>query len=345
MKIASDDEPWFTQPLKRLDRKRRREFNRNRSSPKYKQLCGLYKAKLTSAKRKYKRNMIDSIKEAKPGEWYSMLKRITRFDQGKSEELQVEEISHLSNQEQAERIADKQAEISNLYKEVQLTDIVIPPFSKEDIPQFSLRQVKEYILRLKSNKSTPPGDIPVKIIKEFSECLSIPLCDIINSSLKQGHWPTCYKKEVITPIPKEYPVLTMDMLRPISSLSSFNKVQEMAVVEMIASDMKAKLDPTQYGNRKRTSITHYLIRMLHRILSETDRNSRGEIKAVLCTLIDWKQAYSRQSHILGVQSFSDNGVRPSLIPLLTSYFQSREMRIKWHGILSQPRRMPGSGPM
>ena len=43
----------------------------------------------------------------------------------------------------------------------------------------------------------------------------------------------------------------MDMLRPISSLSSFNKVQEMAVVEMIASDMKAKLDPTQYGNRKK----------------------------------------------------------------------------------------------
>mgnify|MGYP006908580915 FL=1 len=194
--------------------------------------------------------MIESI-ILKPGEWYSMLKRTTRFDQGKSEELHVEEISHLSNQEQAERIADKQAEISNLYKEVQLTDIVIPPFSQEDIPQFSSRQVKEYILRLKSNKSTPLWDIPVKIIKEFSECLSIPLCDIINSSLNQGHWPTCYKKEVITPIPKEYPVLTMDMLRPISSLSSFNKVQEMAVVEMIASDMKAKLDPTQYGNRKK----------------------------------------------------------------------------------------------
>ena len=138
--------------------------------------------------------MIESI-ILKPGEWYSMLKRITRFDQGKSEELHVEEISHLSNQEQAERIADKQAEISNLYKEVQLTDIVIPPFSQEDIPQFSSRQVKEYILRLKSNKSTPPGDIPVKIIKEFSECLSIPLCDIINRSLNQGHCLPAIKRK------------------------------------------------------------------------------------------------------------------------------------------------------
>ena len=91
------------------------------------------------------------------------------------------------------------------------------------------------------------------------------------------------------------------MLRPISALTSFNKIQEMAIVEMISSDRRSKLDPTQYGNRKRTSITHYLIRMLHRILSETDKNSRGEIKAVLCTMIDWKQAYSRQSHILGVK--------------------------------------------
>ena len=85
--------------------------------------------------------------------------------------------------------------------------------------------------------------------------------------------------------------------------------------------------------------------MLHRILSETDNNSRGEINAVLCTFLDWKEAYSRQSHILGVRSFLDNGVRPSLIPLLILYFQFLEMRIKWHNQFSRPRKMPGSGAM
>ena len=61
--------------------------------------------------------------------------------------------------------------------------------------------------------------------------------------------------------------------------------------------------------------------------------------------MDWQQAYSRQSHILGVQSFAKNGVRPSLLPILTNYFQSREMRVKWQGKLSKPRQMPGSGAM
>ena len=289
--------------------------------------------------------MIDDIKSSKPDEWYSKLKRITRYDQQKSKVIQVEEISHLDDQDQTEKIADNHARISNTYKEVELSDISIPLFEDKDIPQFSTCQVREYILRLKSGKSTPPGDIPVKIVKEFASQLCVPLADIINCSIKQGHWATCFKKEVITPIPKEYPVLTIDKLRPISSLLSFNKVQEMAICEMIASDMAAKLDPTQYGNRKRTGIQHYLIRMLHRILAETDNNSRGEVKAVLCTFLDWQEAYSRQSHILGVRSFMANGVLPSLIPVLVSYFQSREMKIKWHNKLSKSRRMPGSGAM
>ena len=345
IRVASDDEPWFTQALKKLDRKKRREFNKNRNSQKYKYLSRLYSDQISKAKKKYKRAMIDTIKEAKPGEWYSSLKRISRFDQGKGEVLQVEEISHLSDQEQAEKIADHQAAISNLYKGVELKDIDIPPFTEEDIPLLGVKEVKEYILKLKVKKATPPGDIPVKIIREFAQYLSVPLCNIINSSIKEGVWVKCYKKETITPIPKEHPVLLMEMLRPISSLCSFNKVQEMAVVEMVVRDMATNLDPTQYGNRKRTSIAHYLVRMLHRILSETDNNSRGEIKAVLCTFVDWRQAYSRQSHILGVRAFAENGVRPSLLPLLTSYFQNREIRVKWHGKMSEPRQMPGSGAM
>ena len=257
----------------------------------------------------------------------------------------MEEISHLGDQEQAELIADKLAEISNTYsnKGVELKDISIPYFSPQDIPQFSNSKVKEYKSRIKTKKYCPAGDIPAKIIKEFGSYLCTPLADILNSSLLLGIWPKCYKKDIITPIPKEYPVLTIEMLRPISSLLTLNKIQEMAICKIILKDMSTFLDPTQYGNRKRRSIAHYLVRMVHRILSETDKNSRGEVNAILCTFIDRQQAYSRQSHILGIESFIENGVWPSLIPLLTNYFSSREMQVKWYGKFSKPRKMPGSG--
>ena len=64
-------------------------------------------------------------------------------------------------------IADNLSAISNSYKGVEMTDILIPPFSSKDIPHISTLKVKEYMSKIKVKKSTPPGDIPAKIIKEF----------------------------------------------------------------------------------------------------------------------------------------------------------------------------------
>ena len=182
-------------------------------------------------------------------------------------------------------------------------------------------------------------------MKRFYKYFSVPLTHILNSCLKLGEWPDIWKVEAITPVPKVYPPKKLDKLRPISGLMVFNKIAEKIFSLTIIKDMKKKLDPSQFGNQKYTSIQHYLVRMLHRVLTSLDKNAKGEVNAVLCLFIDWKQAYSRQCHTLGVQSFINNGVRPSLIPLLISYFEDRQMRVKWHGHLSQPRKLPGGGAM
>ena len=251
----------------------------------------------------------------------------------------------MTDQEQAEAIADSFSSISNEYEPVKKEEIKIPAFSNSSIPQFKPAVIRKYLEKIKTNKSTAPGDIPARIIKDFALFLCVPMADIINSGLSVGHWPKTYKRETITPTPKQYPPESREMLRPIANLCNLNKIMEKIVSEMIISDMKESLDPGQYGNQKNTSIQHYLVRLLHRVVSSLDRNSKGEVNAVLCLFVDWKQAYSRQCHTLGVQSFIKNGVRPSLIPLLVSYFEDREMRVKWHGQLSEPRKLPGGGAM
>ena len=108
---------------------------------------------------------------ARSAQWYSKLKRISNFEQNKAEFVQVDEISHLSNKEQAEAIADSFSSISNEYEQIKKEDIQIPPFSPSDIPQYTPQQVRKYLLSLKTNKSTAPGDIPARVIKEFSSYL------------------------------------------------------------------------------------------------------------------------------------------------------------------------------
>ena len=85
---------------------------------------------------------------------------------------------------------------------------------------------------------------------------------------------------------------------------------EKLLSELMISDMQSMMDPAQYGNQKGISIQHYLINMLHRILTVLDNNKKRETFAVVANLIDWNNAFPRNCPKLGVESFIHNGVRP-----------------------------------
>ena len=189
-----------------------------------------------------------------------------------------------------------------------------------------------------------PGDFPPKLIKMFAAYLAEPLTDIINTSIRRGEYPKIFKYEVSTPVPKQYPPQKISEMRNISGLLTFDKIMETLLADLMIADMKPNMDPKQYGNQKGISIQHYLIEMIHRILTALDNNSRGETFAIVASFIDWNSAFPRQCPKLGIESFMRNGVRRALIPVLTNYFQDREMSVKWHGCQSAPRKLKGGGP-
>ena len=86
------------------------------------------------------------------------------------------------------------------------------------------------------------------------------------------------------------------------------------------------------------------MKMLHKILTSVDKNSKNEAFCAIVHLVDWSQAFDRQSHKLGVQSFIENGVRPALIPVLVNFFQERKMRVTWKGHLTTLRKINGGRP-
>ena len=63
-----------------------------------------------------------------------------------------------------------------------------------------------------------PGDLPMRIIKEFCDELSQPLTHLINSCLSQGVYPNIWKVEYVTPVPKVLPPEKLKDLRKISGL-------------------------------------------------------------------------------------------------------------------------------
>ena len=342
---TSQDQVWVTPEIKQLARKKSREFFKHRKSPKWKTLSTLYEQKCKKARTDYYTNIVSDLKTSNPGQWYSKLKRMSNYDQTKTEQISVEEICQFSDEEQAEIIAENFSRISNQYDQIDSDKIARHTTrtkgNNKSMPIFEPHEVYDFLRKIKTNTATVKEDIPAKIIKEFAPELSGPLADVLNCMVSKGEYPHLWKLEMVTPVAKVQPPASVSDLRKISGLKNFSKIAEKMLGKFIISDMSKSRDPSQYGNQKGVSVNHYLIKMIHQILSSLDSTNQSEKFAVFCSLIDWKQAFDRQCPTLGVQAFVENGVRNTLIPLLVSYFENRRMIVKWHAVESRQKKLKG----
>ena len=316
---TSQDQVWVTPEIKQLARKKSREFFKHRKSPKWKTLSTLYEQKCKKARTDYYTNIVSDLKTSNPGQWYSKLKRMSNYDQTKTEQISVEEICQFSDEEQAEIIAENFSRISNQYDQIDSDKIARHTTrtkgNNKSMPIFEPHEVYDFLRKIKTNTATVKEDIPAKIIKEFAPELSGPLADVLNCMVSKGEYPHLWKLEMVTPVAKVQPPASVSDLRKISGLKNFSKIG--------------------------VSVNHYLIKMIHQILSSLDSTNQSEKFAVFCSLIDWKQAFDRQCPTLGVQAFVENGVRNTLIPLLVSYFENRRMIVKWHAVESRQKKLKG----
>ena len=344
-KTCSDDEPWFSADLKKLDRQRRREFFKHKRSQKWVDMNKKFQEKCSIEKANYYEKIVSDLKESNPSKWYSKVKRMAGIDLHSQGNMIIDELIGLTDSEQSEVIANHYSKISNEFDPVDENEFI--DYLKENrikAPHVEPRKIDKVIKTMNKKAATIKGDIPMKLISEFSVELAFPLSYLINFIFESGTYPDIWKVEHVTPVPKFYPPEQLSDLRKISGLLNFSKIADKIMGEFIAEDMKSSRDQAQYGNEKNLSIQHYIIKMLHKILLSVDKNSQSEAFSVIIQMIDWSQAFDRQSHNLGVKSFIRNGVRNSLIPVLISFFKNRRMKVKWNGKVSSSKKLNGGGP-
>jgi hypothetical protein len=247
--------------------------------------------KESELKEQYYENIVQDLKESNVSQWYSKLKRMSSIDPTKQDKVVVQDIMDVPSNQQAEIIADEFAKMSNLYEPLKSEDVQVPGFeNSKPYPLFEPYQIHEKISKMKRKASTVIRDIPWKIISEFSVELSDPLSNM---------WPNLWKYEFVTPVPKVYPPIKPDDLRKISGTKNLSKIYEALLSDFIIDDMSPNIDPSQFGNEKGLSIQHYLVKMIHRILTILDTNNESEKYAVLSQLVDWSKAFDRQDPKLG----------------------------------------------
>ena len=346
------DLPFISADLKKLDRLIKREYRKHSKSIKYQRLKNSYDKKFKIAASKYLEMSVRTLMEDDPGTAYRCLKRLAAQPGDLQDEgnftLSSHQDDNLTPEQSLEKIAQHFATISQefeplntnlLPEDVQVK--VSAPVSESDIPDLPDYDVFEKIQKSKKPKSSVPGDIPRKLVKEFGPELASPAGIIFRNIVKTGHWPKPWRIEHGIPLQKVSNPETEDQLRIISLTSYLSKVMEHFVVQWLMKFVGDKLDWGQYGGEKGSSIAHYLTEFVNFILYNQDMKIPH---AVLAVMIDYSKAFNRICHNRIITILSRMGVPGWLLKVVMGYLTERELIVNYKGNQSNRKWLPAGSP-
>ena len=349
--ISNYDEPYITEELKLLRRQRKRTYRKNGRNAKYLQLLKTYVQKVKLEAQKYHQKILNEIAEGKRNNSYAALRKLEYGGNvGKKNAFTLPSHAEddLSPVQSAERLAVFFSKISQEFEPICPENF--PPWIKQNLlagksdtsrPVLENWQVYEKLCKSKKPNSLVPGDLPVRLVKEFLPELATPVTNIYNRITATAEYPRQWVVEYQLAIPKVYPPLSEDDTRNIASTSYLSKQYESFIGDWIFPYIDPFLDPGQCGGLKGSSITHYLVKLLHFVHSYLDLN---QPHAVLLALVDLEKAFNRVSHQLVIEDLADMHVPGWLLLIIISYLTERSMVMRYNGATSSRKSLPGSSP-
>ena len=221
----------------------------------------------------------------------------------------------------------------------------IPVDSKEkpvtyDRPIFKLTRemIERRIKESRKPNSTVPGDVPPSVLTEVASVVAIPLESIYNTVPMQNEWPSEWKKEYQTIIPKKQNPQTMADLRNLSCTNFFSKVLESFVVDSIKSEIC--LSELQYGGLKGCGTDNFLVEVWNNMLETLDTGGT----ALSLMSVDFSKAFNRLNHTACLKKLAEKNASNQTIGLVCAFLNGRKMCVRTGSTTSKERDVAGGSP-
>lgn len=222
------------------------------------------------------------------------------------------------------------------------------PLTEDDIPQAHSRvrsqilphEISARLRTCKKPKSMLDGDIFPSLVSDNCDILAIPLTSIYNNTIDSGKWPSPWKEEITTIIPKCNAASTYRYgeCRNLSYTPLFSKVLETFMMDRINEE--TRVDPTQFEGIKKCGAEHFLIETFDNIHRGLEDN-RGSINLIS---IDYAKAFNRMSRQACLLAYKKKGASRETLKMIASFLKGRTMRVKIGTILSDRRTINGGSP-
>ena len=330
------DPPWVNNKIRKLSRKRRKVYDREGRSPRWKALK-------KQCKELYSKRAATYMEEQKkvltaPDASRSFFKNVKAYQS--REKPPSFDVRELYPEESDENIASHLADHFNaISSEFQgLIPDQVPEADPGFLPYLSILDVAGRLSKFRKPKSTVKGDIFPCLVNRSAPLLAIPLTHIFNCISINHEWPDVWKVEYVTPIPKKNSPQTVNDLRNISCTQLFSKIYESFVLEWLTSQVKLRRN--QYGGVKGRGTEHFLVNLWQQVLEDIE-DSRA---AALLTSIDYAKAFNRLDFMHCLNCLKTKGANGKLLRIVASFLSGRVMRVKVGDTLSPPRPVLGEVP-
>ena len=250
----ASDPPWFNERIRKKIRQRRGIYKREGRSNKWKKIKKHTENLIRKRRDRYALSQKDALL-ANDGDiiFFKNVKNYRAKDRPKVFDVKSL-FPGLTPRQVAEELASHFNKISSEFEPLQTHEI--PVTHPRALPVLLPHEVAGRIRAFRKPKSMVRGDIFPALMSTYGDLLALPLCNIYNCITLTKVWPSIWKEESVTVIPKKTIPESMDDLRNISCTALPSKIYESYVLNWTQEEVATKTN--QYGGVKNCSTAHFL---------------------------------------------------------------------------------------
>ena len=196
------------------------------------------------------------------------------------------------------------------------------------------KEIKDTIKNLKNSNSSGHDHFSTRFIKLSAPILIPALEKIFNLAISTGVYPNNLKVAKVTPIFKKGDPSSVNNYRPISILSTINKIFEKILYTRLTKYINdfQLLYKYQFGFRKNHSTEHALIEITDQIRFSMDNNQ------ITCGIfVDLSKAFDTVNHNILLDKLENLGIRGKALELFKSYLSDRVQYVNIDNCKSKTR--------
>ena len=332
----STDLPWINNRIRRLVRRRRAIFRQEGRGRNWRR----------------QKKLTDDLIRKRRDAYFAVQKKIILADDGSrvffknvrqyksADKPTVFDVRTLCPGDSDLAVAEKLAEyfntISQEFSALEPRDI--PITAPRILPMIEPWNLSKRIKKFKKPKSMVNGDIFPDLMTIYCDQLALPLADVYNEITVSYVWPSVWKHESVTVIPKVGHPSSFSDLRNISCTMLASKIYESFVLGWASEEVALKAN--QYGGVRGCSTAHMLIGVWDDICNNLEDYRAGTV----LTSIDYAKAFNRVSYQQCLKALAKKGASSPVLHLIATFLSNRTMAVRVGKSWSAPRPVAGGCP-